>query len=130
MKYILLLGILVSFSGTNFNAQSTKNSHKPKIKMVKEVLYKVENGELKSRDNLFESNLDSYTIYDKNEKPIEFGRFGDFVANIPGPLGIGKVETQNGRWLPGFSCENYAIETAEEISDLGGWRQYLSGDES
>lgn len=52
--------------------------------------------------------------------------FGDFVANIPGPLGIGKVETQNGRWLPGFICENYAIENAEEISGLGGWRQYLS----
>lgn len=43
--------------------------------MVKEVLYKVENGKLKSRDNLFESKLNSYTIYDKNEKPIEFSQY-------------------------------------------------------
>ena len=75
MKYILLLGILITFSGTNLIAQSTKDSLKPKMKMVKEVLYKVENGELKSRDNLFESNLNSYTIYDINEKPIEFGQY-------------------------------------------------------
>lgn len=75
MKCILLLGILISFSGTNLIAQSTKDSLKPKMKMVKEVLYKVENDELKSRDNLFESNLNSYTIYDKNEKPIEFGQY-------------------------------------------------------
>lgn len=75
MKYILLLGILISFSGTNIVAQTTSDSLKPKMKMVKEVLYKVENGELKSRDNLFESKLNSYTIYDKNEKPIEFGQY-------------------------------------------------------
>ena len=75
MKYILLLGILISFSGTNLIAQSTLDSLKPKMKMVKEVLYKVENGELKSRENLFESNLNSYTIYDKNEKPIEIGQY-------------------------------------------------------
>lgn len=52
--------------------------------------------------------------------------FGSFVANISAPLGIGKVETNDGRWLPGFICEGYAIEGAKEISDLGGWRQYLS----
>lgn len=75
MKYILLIGILFSFSGTNLIAQSTKDSLKTKMKMVKEVLYKVENGELKNRDNIFESKLNSYTIYDKNEKPIEFGQY-------------------------------------------------------
>jgi len=75
MKYILLIGILISFPITNLIAQSTEDDLEPKIKMVKEVLYKVENGELKSRDNLFESNLNSYTIYDKNGKPIEFGLY-------------------------------------------------------
>jgi len=75
MKYIILLGVLISFSGTNLIAQSTKDNLKPKMKMVQEVLYKSENGELKSRDNLFESNLNSYTIYDKNEKPIEIGQY-------------------------------------------------------
>jgi allophanate hydrolase len=52
--------------------------------------------------------------------------FGSFVAGIPAPLGIGKVEASDGRWLPGFICEGYAVEGAREISDLGGWRQYLS----
>ena len=52
--------------------------------------------------------------------------FGSFVAGIPAPLGIGKVETEDGRWLPGFICEAYAVAGAEDISDLGGWRRYLS----
>ena len=52
--------------------------------------------------------------------------FGSFVAGIPEPLGIGKVETSDGRWLPGFICEGYAVENAQDITDLGGWRQYLS----
>lgn len=52
--------------------------------------------------------------------------FGDFVRQIPAPLGIGKVETVDGRWLPGFICEGYAIEASREITELGGWRAYLS----
>ncbi|WP_250432476.1 RHS repeat domain-containing protein [Hanstruepera flava] len=75
MKYILLLGILISFSGTNLIAQSNSDSLKPKMKMVKEVLYKPENGELKSRENLFETDLSSYKVYDKNEKIIELGQY-------------------------------------------------------
>ena len=52
--------------------------------------------------------------------------FGSFVAAIPGPLGIGKVEVSGGRWLPGFICEGYAVEGAREISELGGWRNFLA----
>ena len=52
--------------------------------------------------------------------------FGSFVAAIPGPLGIGKVETADGRWLPGFICEGNAVVGANEITHLGGWRQYIS----
>jgi allophanate hydrolase len=52
--------------------------------------------------------------------------FGSFVATIPEPLGIGKVETQDGRWLPGFICETYAIKDAQDITELGGWRAYLN----
>ena len=52
--------------------------------------------------------------------------FGSFVAAIPAPLGIGKVETTDGRWLPGFICEGSAIIGAKEISHSGGWRQYIA----
>ncbi|WP_408023995.1 hypothetical protein [Tenacibaculum sediminilitoris] len=45
------------------------------MKMVKEVIYKPENGELKSRENLFDSNISSYMIFDKNEKVIENGQY-------------------------------------------------------
>ncbi|MFD1014441.1 RHS repeat domain-containing protein [Winogradskyella rapida] len=74
MKYLLILQILIFFPGANLIAQSSNNNFKPKLKLVKEVIYSVENGELRSRDELFASELCSYTVYDKNEAPLEIGK--------------------------------------------------------
>ncbi|MBB6056718.1 allophanate hydrolase [Tolumonas osonensis] len=52
--------------------------------------------------------------------------FGSFVAGIPAPLGIGKVQLADGDWVSGFICEPYGITGAEEITALGGWRHYLN----
>lgn len=52
-------------------------------------------------------------------------QLGSFVAAIPAPLGIGKVELADGRYLPGFLCEPHALAGAEEITGLLGWRAYL-----
>lgn len=52
--------------------------------------------------------------------------FGSFVAAIPAPLGIGKVQTADGRWLPGFICEASGLEGAEDITKFGGWRKWLA----
>ncbi|HEY7772255.1 MAG TPA: allophanate hydrolase [Marinagarivorans sp.] len=52
--------------------------------------------------------------------------FGSFVAGIPAPLGIGKVELENGERVCGFICEGYAVEGAQEITHLGGWRGYVA----
>lgn len=58
---------------------------------------------------------------------IPAAEFGGFVAAIPAPLGIGKVELSDGRWLSGFICEGHAIASATEITSLGSWRRYKSG---
>jgi allophanate hydrolase len=51
--------------------------------------------------------------------------FGSFVAGIPAPLGIGKVDLEDGQQVSGFLCESHALEGAQEITALGGWRQYM-----
>lgn len=51
---------------------------------------------------------------------------GGFMAGIPAPLGIGTVELENGEWCKGFICEPCAIETAQEITAFGGWREFLA----
>ncbi len=56
---------------------------------------------------------------------IPTARFGEFVAEIPTPLGMGNVELEDGRWVKGFICEPYGLEDAENISHLGGWRAYI-----
>jgi allophanate hydrolase len=51
--------------------------------------------------------------------------FGTFVAGIPSPLGIGKVRLEDGSEVSGFMCEALGVVEAQDISALGGWRQYL-----
>jgi allophanate hydrolase len=53
-------------------------------------------------------------------------RFGTFVAQIPAPLGIGKVTLHDGTAVSGFLCESYAVDGAAEITDRGGWRAYAT----
>lgn len=56
---------------------------------------------------------------------LEPAAFADFVAKIPAPLGIGKVLLGNGTEVPGFIAEPRAIDSAVEITHLGGWRAWL-----
>jgi allophanate hydrolase len=56
--------------------------------------------------------------------PLE--HVGSFVAGIPAPLGVGKVELADGSQRTGFICEAYATEGAQEITDLGSWRKFLA----
>lgn len=51
---------------------------------------------------------------------------GDFLAGIPAPLAIGSVELASGARVKGFLCEAVAVEAAEDVTHLGGWRAVLA----
>ncbi len=57
---------------------------------------------------------------------VPASEFGGFVAGIPAPLGIGKVELADGRYCSGFICEPSGLNTAIDITHLGSWRRYLA----
>ncbi|MCM3884092.1 allophanate hydrolase [Frankia sp. R82] len=50
---------------------------------------------------------------------------GRFLLGVPAPLAIGTVELAGGPTL-GFLCESVAVDGAEDITALGGWRPYLA----
>ena len=52
--------------------------------------------------------------------------FGSFLATIPHPLGLGKVELEDGSFETGFICEAYIENDVVDISEFGGWRAYLN----
>ena len=56
---------------------------------------------------------------------IPTAELGSFVAAIPAPLGIGKVELADGNWVSGFICEGAGLAGAREITATGGWRNWL-----
>jgi allophanate hydrolase len=52
--------------------------------------------------------------------------FGSFVAEIPPPLGIGTVTLEDGSRVKGFLCEAHALGGARDITEFGGWRNWLA----
>jgi len=52
--------------------------------------------------------------------------FGGFVAQIPAPLAIGKVQLADDSQVCGFLCEGQAVSQALDITAHGGWRAYLA----
>jgi allophanate hydrolase len=51
--------------------------------------------------------------------------FGAFVAAVPSPLAIGTLHLAGGWSAPGFLCESVAAYAAPDITETGGWRNYL-----
>jgi len=57
---------------------------------------------------------------------MPLARFGEFVAEIPAPLGIGNVVLADGRSVKGFICEPWALADALDITEFGGWRAFIA----
>ncbi len=51
---------------------------------------------------------------------------GGFIENVPAPLTIGNIRLADGQSAKGFLVESSAIEQAVEITEFGGWLNYLS----
>jgi allophanate hydrolase len=59
---------------------------------------------------------------------VPLRHFGQFVARVPAPLGIGTVQVADGRRVKGFICEPSALMAAAPARDItayGGWLAYL-----
>jgi len=58
------------------------------------------------------------------ELPVE--KFGSFVVEVPPPLAIGTVTLEDGAQVKGFVAEPRALDGAEDITALGGWRAFIA----
>jgi allophanate hydrolase len=52
--------------------------------------------------------------------------FGRFVASVPAPLSIGTLALEDGRSVKGFLVEAEAAVRARDISEFGGWREFVA----
>jgi allophanate hydrolase len=57
---------------------------------------------------------------------LDAAAFGSFVAEVPPPLAIGTVTLADGSQVKGFVAEPRALAGAEDITQLGGWRAYIT----
>ena len=56
---------------------------------------------------------------------LPISQLGSFLALVPAPLGLGKVELADGSWVTGFICEGFALDAALDVTAHGGWRAYI-----
>ncbi|MEO1322896.1 MAG: allophanate hydrolase [Pseudomonadota bacterium] len=61
---------------------------------------------------------------------MDLAAFGSFVAEVPAPLAIGTVELSDGTTVKGFVSEPRATVGATDVTDLGGWRNYIASKQS
>lgn len=52
------------------------------------------------------------------------GALGDFLAALPAPMNLGRVELDDGRWVIGFGCHAEAAALGADITSYGGWRAW------
>ncbi|WP_028693868.1 allophanate hydrolase [Pseudomonas cremoricolorata] len=81
-------------------------------------------GTVPPKPGLARSDSGSPIIVELWDMPI--ARFGEFVAEIPAPLGIGTLNLADGRSVKGFICEPWALSGARDITQFGGWRAYIA----
>ncbi|MFN3007757.1 allophanate hydrolase [Mycolicibacterium wolinskyi] len=46
---------------------------------------------------------------------------GEFLAELPAPMQLGKVELDDGSWVTGFGCDHVAPAHGRDITEFGGW---------
>ena len=51
---------------------------------------------------------------------------GGFLSGVAAPLGLGRLALEGGGEVIGFLCEAYAAVGAREITEHGGWRDWLA----
>ncbi len=57
---------------------------------------------------------------------MPIARLGELLAQIPAPLGLGRVRLEGGEEVIGFLAEAAGVEGAEDITAHGGWRAFLA----
>ncbi len=53
------------------------------------------------------------------------GALGKFLAALPAPMNLGRVELSDGTWVVGFGCAVEAARSGQDITAYGGWRNWL-----
>ncbi|WP_299307334.1 allophanate hydrolase [uncultured Croceicoccus sp.] len=57
---------------------------------------------------------------------LDVAHFGSFTAEVPAPLAIGTVTLSDGSSVKGFVAEPRALDGAEDITHLDGWRAFIA----
>lgn len=61
---------------------------------------------------------------------MDSSKLGMFLKKLGSPLGLGNVVLENKKEIIGFICEGYAEKVYEDISEYGGWKNFVNSFEN
>jgi len=71
-------------------------------------------------------DIQSQTMIELEVWQMPLENFGAFMMQISSPLCIGSVILEDETIVYGFLCESDYLIGAKEITEYGGWREYLT----
>lgn len=107
---------LVERGGTLVEKTRTSDNYK---------MYALEDGPVK-RPALIRVEDDNGAAIEVEVWQLPTAEVGSFLAHIPAPLGLGKVQLADGRQLSGFIAEPAALTGATDITAMGSWRVFVA----
>jgi allophanate hydrolase len=69
---------------------------------------------------------DGGAAFDVERYELPVAALGALLLTVAPPLAIGHLRLADGTETLGFVCEAYAAATAVDITEFGGWREYLA----
>jgi allophanate hydrolase len=57
---------------------------------------------------------------------LDHAALGTLMTTVPPPLAIGTVTLADDEQVTGFVCEGYAATGALDVTEFGGWREYIA----
>jgi allophanate hydrolase len=57
---------------------------------------------------------------------LDHAALGALLTTVPAPLALGTVTLADGERVTGFVCEGYAATGALDVTEFGGWREYVA----
>ncbi len=126
-KHVVLAVVGAHLRGMPLNAQLTSRgaSFIAARKTAKQYRFFALDGTVPPKPALMRVAPESGEAIDVEIWSMPLDQYGSFVAEVPAPLGIGSVRLDDGVEVDGFICEPYALESAKEITEFGGWKAYL-----
>lgn len=124
---IAVVGLHLTGESLNYQLTELDAIYVKTCKTAKKYnFYLVKEGEKQKPALIRVNNPEKGNAYEVEIWNLPIKNVGEFLEQIPSPLGLGTLVLEDESLVKGFIGEAHVIEIGEDISSFNGWRDYRS----